>query len=98
MAGDWTFEPSGDVDIARAEQLRAEWYAVVDEWEPDRVIIDLRQTGFLDGYGLSVLSGLTKRQREHEGVVAVRNASPLVVQVMKAVGLADSVQILKTSA
>jgi hypothetical protein len=46
---------------------------------------------------LSVLSGLAKRQREHEGVVAVRNASPLVVQVMKAVGLADSVQPLQTS-
>jgi hypothetical protein len=45
-----------------------------------------------------MLSGLTMRQREHEGVVAVRNASALLVHVMTATGLADSVQILEGSA
>lgn len=92
--GEWVFEPHDDMDFAHAEQLRAQWYAVVDEWEPDRVVVDLRDVGVIDGWGLSVIAGLTERQRTHAGFVAVRNVSALVARVMSGSGLASALQIL----
>jgi anti-anti-sigma factor len=94
MPGEWVLRPSGVIDLANAEELRAQWYAVVDEWEPDTVVVDLRDVTFIDSSGLSVLAGLTKRQWAHHGEVSVRNPSPLVVRVLRAVGLDRAVHVV----
>jgi len=58
MEATWVFAPQGDVDLARVDSLRDAWYAVVDEWEPEQVVVDLRDVAFMDSSGLSLLAGL----------------------------------------
>ena len=94
MPGECVFRPVGDVDLAAAAGLRREWYAVIDERLPDRVVVDLHDVTFMDSSGLSVLAGLAKRQLPRGGSVAVRNAPPQVAKIMTISGLNRSVEIL----
>ena len=94
VSGDCVFRPVGDVDLAVAERLRSEWYAVIDQRLPARVIVDLQHVTFMDSSGLSVLAGVAKRQQPRGGSVAVCNASPQVAKIMTVTGLNRSVEIL----
>jgi anti-anti-sigma factor len=80
--------------MASAAQLRAAWYAVIDERLPARVIVDLQDVTFMDSAGLSVLAGLAKRQQSHGGTVAVCNPSEQTAKIMTVTGLDQSVRIL----
>lgn len=77
-----------------AGDLRASWYAVIDERRPDRVVVDLQDVTFMDSSGLSLLAGLAKRQQSHRGTVAVRNPSDQIAKIMTMTGLNKSVPIL----
>ena len=98
MSGEWVLNPEGDIDLARTEQLRAEWYAEIDKHRPERLVIDLAVVPFMDSSGLSVLAGVTRRQRRHGGIVAVRNASPLIVRVIQISRISEVVEILPADA
>ena len=77
-----------------AADLRAAWYAVIDERLPDRVIVDLQDVTFMDSSGLSVLAGLARRQQSHGGTVAVCNPSEQIAKIMTITRLDRSVPIL----
>jgi anti-sigma B factor antagonist len=94
MPGDWIFAPGGEFDLANAERLRHQWYQVIAETEPDRVIVDLSDVTFLDGAGISVLAGLVRRQYLRRGSVAVLNPSAFALRVMGITGLSRVVEIL----
>ena len=94
VSGDCVFRPVGDVDLAVAASLRSEWYAVIDERLPARVVVDLRDVTFMDSSGLSVLAGVAKRQLARGGSVAVCNPAPQVAKIMTISGLNRSVKIL----
>ncbi len=94
VSGDFVLRPVGDVDLAVVERLRSDWYAVIDERLPDRVIVDLQDVTFMDSQGLSVLAGLAKRQQARGGSVAVCNASTQIAKLMTISGLSKAVQIL----
>ena len=96
MPGDCVFAPSGDLDLANADRLREQWYRVLDETQPDRVIVDLSAVTFLDSAALSVLVGLVKRQQTRRGSVAVLNPSASAVRVMGITGVSSLVEILFT--
>jgi anti-anti-sigma factor len=93
-SGDCVFRPVGDVDLAAAARLRSEWYAVIDERLPARVIVDLQDVTFMDSSGLSVLAGVAKRQLPRGGTVAVCNASAQVAKILTITGMSRSVEIL----
>jgi anti-anti-sigma factor len=82
------------VDLAVVERLRGDWYAVLDERLPDRVIVDLRDVTFMDSQGLSVLAGVAKRQQSRGGKVAVCNASTQIAKLLTLTGLHRAVEIL----
>ena len=94
MPGDWIFAPSGEFDLGNAERLRHQWYQVIAETEPDRVIVDLSDVTFLDSAALSVLAALVKRQDLRHGSVAVLNPSAFTLRVMGIAGLSRTVEIL----
>src|ERR687884_394282 len=94
MPGDWIFAPSGEFDLGNAERLRHQWYQVIAETEPDRVIVDLSDVTFLDSAALSVLAALVKRQDLRHGSVAVLNPSAFALRVMGITGLSRVVEIL----
>ena len=94
VSGDFVLRPVGDVDLAVVERLRSDWYAVIDERLPDRVIVDLHDVTFMDSQGLSMLAGVAKRQLSRGGSVAVCNASTQIAKLLIISGLNRSVQIL----
>jgi anti-sigma B factor antagonist len=89
MSGTITLHPAGELDLAQAGRLCAEWYALVDEREPELVIVDLSDVTFVDLAGLRVIAGLLQRQRERRASVAVSNASAMVLHLLRATSLSD---------
>src|SRR5437868_6297907 len=75
MPGEYTLCPKGEIDLSTAPLLRAEWEAAVDVHRPERLIIDLSDVTFLDSSGISLVVTIYKRQRSHDGVVMITNAS-----------------------
>jgi anti-anti-sigma factor len=98
MAGTTTLRPVGDLDIARADRLRAEWFPLVDEQQPELVIVDLADVTFLDVAGLRVIAGLIERQRAREGTVAVANASARVLYPLRVTSLSDLLDSMEPAA
>ena len=45
------FRPVGHVDLRVVERLRRDWYGLIDECVPDRVIVDLQDVTFMDSQG-----------------------------------------------
>lgn len=87
MAGEYTLYPHGDIDAATVEQQRGEWLQAVDERRPQRLVIDMTDVTFLDSTGLGAIVALQRRQRAHDGVVAIANAGPAVEQILKLTGM-----------
>ena len=94
MPDELVLHPSGDIDLAVAEGLRAEWYAALDEAQPARVIVDLSDVPFMDAQGLSLFAGLANRQRARHGSMAVRHPSPLIVRLMTLTGLTSAIAVI----
>jgi anti-anti-sigma factor len=85
----------GDVDLAQAERLRAAWFAELDEYEPDLVVIDLAQVTFMDVAGLRVVAGVVERQRARGGSVGVSNASPMIMRLLRVTELDARLEALE---
>ncbi|HVN10917.1 MAG TPA: STAS domain-containing protein [Kineosporiaceae bacterium] len=95
MYGTMTLRPVGDLDVLQADQLRCEWYRLLDEEQPDLVIVDLSDVTFLDSAGLRLISGLVCRQRSRDASVAVSNASANVLHLLRVTSLSDLLDSLE---
>lgn len=87
MTDDYVVYPTGDVDLATWLSLRDDWYTVIDEYRPARLVVDMAAVDFIDSSGLQLLVTVLKRQRGHGGTVAVVNASPTTQKVMRLTGI-----------
>jgi anti-anti-sigma factor len=94
VSGEMVLYPRGEVDVAQAERLRAEWYDRIEERQPERVVVDLADVTFMDSSGLSVVAGIVKLQHQHDGTVALRNASRQVMHIVRLTRLINVVTIL----
>jgi anti-anti-sigma factor len=88
-----TLALAGDLHLDTAEQF-ADQLAPIEQERPATILIDLRDTGFIDSAGLAQLIGATRRARaEHRRVVLVTGAA--AIDRLLAVSGAD--QILDTT-
>ena len=85
--------PEGELDIATIPALRAEWLTLVDDVQPDLVVIDLNAVTFLDSTALSAVIAVHKRQREHGGRLIVSNANPRLAKIFGMTGLPDLIDV-----
>src|SRR4051794_9062430 len=53
----------GELDIATIPAVRDEWLAVIDDVQPDLLVIDLSAVTFLDSSALTAILEVRKRQR-----------------------------------
>jgi len=72
----------GDVDIESAPVLRARL-----EQLHGRVVLDLREVGFLDSSGLNLFVRQHKRLARDGGSLTLRNPQGLVLRVLQFTGL-----------
>lgn len=77
----------GELDLASADQLRAELDRV-SEAQPDLLVVDLSGTTFVDSSGLGAIAGGLRSQRRHGGALRVVGVSPPVRKVFEISGLA----------
>jgi anti-anti-sigma factor len=89
--GDTILVVRGDVDMATASFL---WESV-EQVLPDseRVIVDLREVGFLDSSGLSVFVRAHRRLCHAGGALALRSPNPRVRRVLDLTGLGQVLTI-----
>jgi anti-anti-sigma factor len=88
------FEPSeawatvvcrGDLDAPEGDQVRSAFDAALAS-DPDMVVLDCRQVGFVGSYGLKVLLDALMRGEE-EGVEVVLLAGPEVRRLFDVIGV-----------
>lgn len=98
MSRTLTLRPAGEFDLEQADRLRSEWYPLLDEQQPELVIVDLSDVTVMDVAGLRVISGLVRRQRARDASVAVSNAPARVLYVLNVTSLSDVLDNLEPAA
>jgi anti-anti-sigma factor len=88
-----TVTVTGDLDLSTGEQFAAE-IAPLEHERPATIILDLRETAFVDSAGLAQLIGATRRARAEQRRVVLVTGSAAIDRLL-AVSGAD--QLLETT-
>jgi anti-anti-sigma factor len=84
---------AGDLDLDTGEQF-ADQLAPIERERPATIVIDLRDTGFIDSAGLGQLIGATRRARaEHRRVVLLTGSAA----IDRLLAVSGANQILETT-
>ncbi|MFC6880448.1 MULTISPECIES: STAS domain-containing protein [Actinomadura] len=84
----WTIlRPRGELDCARADELRAAIGAALAGGGRPRIALDLGDVAFCDSYGLSVLVFGAKKVGDRGGVLLLSNVTRQVRSLIKRCGL-----------
>lgn len=82
-----TAELSGDIDHHAARELRRELDEMISRCQPELLIIDMKNVGFMDSSGVGLILGRLRAVRAFGGEVVVRSAPPQVEAVLRLSGL-----------
>ena len=77
----------GDLDQAHAEGLRAELDGLIDQYRPERLVLDVQKLDFMDSSGIGMVIGRYKRMKRTGGTVALRGARGPVEKLFALSGL-----------
>ena len=86
--GATTVEVRGELDLASAGELRDRLEGLAAR-KPNRLVLDLSQTTFVDSSGLGAIAGGLRAQRRHGGVLEVVGAASHVRRVFEISGLSS---------
>ncbi|GIH24943.1 anti-sigma-B factor antagonist [Acrocarpospora phusangensis] len=89
-AGHAVMAIAGEIDLYTAPRLQSEFTRLLEETDPDRVVIDMSGVEFCDSTGMNVLLSALKRLKERGGVLEVAAPRPAVRKILQVTGL-DSV-------
>ncbi len=78
---------SGDIDHHAARQLREELDGIIERSQPELLILDLENVGFMDSSGIGLILGRMKSLRDLGGELLIKNARPEIAEVIKLSGL-----------
>jgi anti-sigma B factor antagonist len=84
---------AGDLDLGTGEQF-ADQLAPIERQRPATIVIDLRETGFIDSAGLAQLIGATRRARAGHRRVVLLTGSAAIDRLLAVSG---ANQILETT-
>jgi anti-anti-sigma factor len=73
----------------QADETRRELAAVINEYKPRGVVLDLAQVAMISSMGVGIIISLIKRVREHGGELTLCSLSSIVEQVFKLCSLID---------
>ncbi len=78
---------SGDIDHHAARDMRRELDEVIERSQPELLIIDMEQVGFMDSSGIGLILGRLRAVRAFGGDVIIKNARPEIAAVIRLSGL-----------
>lgn len=86
---EWILTAHGEIDVATSPELRDALTSLISRGA-SRIVVDLRETSFIDSAGLGVLVGALKRLREErDGKIVLRGMQDNVQRVFDITGLAS---------
>lgn len=80
---------SGDIDHHAARSVRAELDEVIARSQPEMLILDLENVGFMDSSGIGLILGRLKAVQACGGDIIIKNARPNIAAVIRLSGLAN---------
>lgn len=78
---------SGEIDHHNAKLLRQDIDFAVRENQPEELILDFAEVGFMDSSGIGLVMGRYKLMQESGGTLIVRNPPPHIKKVMRLSGI-----------
>ncbi len=87
--------PLGELDIASAPVLRAEFDAVVGDDSAEKIVVDLTRLSFIDSTGLALVLLMADETKEHDRLRIV-NGSPAVDRLFDLTGVRNSLPIVRS--
>lgn len=78
---------SGEIDHHNAKLLRQDIDFAVRENQPEELILDFAEVGFMDSSGIGLVMGRYKLMQETGGTLIVRNPPPHIKKVMRLSGI-----------
>lgn len=82
-----TAKLSGDIDHHAARELRRELDEMITRCQPELLIIDMENVGFMDSSGVGLILGRLRNVRAYGGEIAVSGASREIAAVIRLSGL-----------
>ena len=79
---------SGEIDHHNAKSLRQDIDFSLRENQPEELIMDFSEVGFMDSSGIGLVMGRYKLMQEIGGNLVVRNPPPHIKKVMRLSGIA----------
>ena len=77
----------GDIDHHAAREMRRELDEVIGRSQPELLIIDMGNVGFMDSSGIGLILGRLRAVRACGGDIIIKNARPQIAEVIKLSGL-----------
>lgn len=78
---------AGEIDHHVCDQIRADMDNQIELYGVEHLILDFGQVSFMDSSGIGMVLGRYKKLKESGGRVTIRNASPLVKQLLEMSGI-----------
>lgn len=78
---------SGDIDHHSAREMRLELEEAIAHSQPELLIIDMEEVGFMDSSGIGLILGRLRSVRAYGGEVLIKNAAPSIAAVIRLSGL-----------
>ena len=78
---------SGEIDHHNAKSLRQDIDFSLREYQPEELIMDFSEVGFMDSSGIGLVMGRYKLMQEIGGNLVVRNPPPHIKKVMRLSGI-----------
>lgn len=78
---------SGDIDHHSARLMREELDCIIERSQPELLILDFEEVGFMDSSGIGLILGRMKSVRATGGELLIKNARAEIAEVVKLSGL-----------
>ena len=78
---------SGEIDHHIAKELRRDIDFAVREFQPEELVLDFAEVGFMDSSGIGLVMGRYKLMKETGGKVIVKNPQNQIKKVMRLSGM-----------
>lgn len=77
----------GDIDHHAAREMRQELDEVITRSQPELLIIDMENVGFMDSSGIGLILGRLRAMHANGGDIIIKNAAPAIASVIRLSGL-----------
>ena len=84
---------TGDIDHHSAQAIRAEADAEMEKCHPERMILDLTETEFMDSSGLGLILGRMRKAGERGVLFQLLNPSDQVMKILRLSGVEKQIDV-----